>query len=340
MKQGGIMSKIIIGIHGLGNKPRHEILERWWRLSMEKGLAEIGNPLKLDNFKLVYWADILNETPIEPAEEEAFYQSFLNKEIPQAEETVPVRQAALDMLKKTFSKIILNDDLSINFSFITDAFVRRYFKELEVYYQKEVIGDQTTQYTISARDVIRQRLIDMLRLHEEDEVFLIAHSMGSLIAFDVLSFLVPDVKIHTFVTMGSPLGLPVIIHKIVSMNHQEAQLNHGLDTPPGIYKAWFNISDPDDRIALYNKLNPTYAANTMGIMVEDIVIRNHFYGLNEKNPHKSFGYLRTPSFASILGKFLEEPIQIAPPEMHPFFLRIVRGFNRLTTVFRTHQKTS
>ena len=40
---------------------------------------------------------------------------------------------------------------------------------------------------------------------------LIAHSMGSIIGFDVLTFLATDIKINTFITIGSPLGLPVII---------------------------------------------------------------------------------------------------------------------------------
>jgi len=31
-------SKIIIGIHGLGNKPPKTILEKWWRQAIEDGL--------------------------------------------------------------------------------------------------------------------------------------------------------------------------------------------------------------------------------------------------------------------------------------------------------------
>ena len=36
------MSKIIIGIHGLGNKSRKALLEEWWKASIEEGLINIG----------------------------------------------------------------------------------------------------------------------------------------------------------------------------------------------------------------------------------------------------------------------------------------------------------
>jgi len=32
------MANIIIGIHGLGNKPSRHFLEYWWKLAMEEGL--------------------------------------------------------------------------------------------------------------------------------------------------------------------------------------------------------------------------------------------------------------------------------------------------------------
>ena len=36
------MKKIIIGVHGLGNKPPADVLEKWWAASIQEGLAAIG----------------------------------------------------------------------------------------------------------------------------------------------------------------------------------------------------------------------------------------------------------------------------------------------------------
>ena len=40
--------------------------------------------------------------------------------------------------------------------------------------------------------------------------------MGSIVAYDVMTQYAPDVSIDTFVTIGSPLGLPIIKSKIVA----------------------------------------------------------------------------------------------------------------------------
>ena len=55
------MSKIIIGIHGLGNKPPHDTLHKWWLKSICEGLQKINKLDYTPDFALVYWADILND---------------------------------------------------------------------------------------------------------------------------------------------------------------------------------------------------------------------------------------------------------------------------------------
>jgi hypothetical protein len=62
------MSKIIIGIHGLGNKPPKDLCEKWWKKSLREGLNSIGRKYFNFNFELVYWADILHPTPLNPNE--------------------------------------------------------------------------------------------------------------------------------------------------------------------------------------------------------------------------------------------------------------------------------
>ena len=60
------MKKIIIGIHGLKNKPPRKILESWWKKSILEGFQNHGLP-KLDfQFELVYWADLEYSKSLDP----------------------------------------------------------------------------------------------------------------------------------------------------------------------------------------------------------------------------------------------------------------------------------
>lgn len=57
------MAKVIIGIHGLGNKPPGQLLEKWWKMSMIEGLKLNGHNKRLPRFELVYWADVIHSSP-------------------------------------------------------------------------------------------------------------------------------------------------------------------------------------------------------------------------------------------------------------------------------------
>ena len=59
------MSRIIIGIHGLGNKPSAPLLESWWRKAIHEGLHRIGKPHPFLKFELVYWAHHIYPKPLD-----------------------------------------------------------------------------------------------------------------------------------------------------------------------------------------------------------------------------------------------------------------------------------
>ena len=58
------MKQVIIGIHGLGNKPPKYLLKKWWKDSIKEGFNKNGFKNELPEFELVYWADILNQKPL------------------------------------------------------------------------------------------------------------------------------------------------------------------------------------------------------------------------------------------------------------------------------------
>ena len=64
------MSKVIIGIHGLGNKPPLHILKKWWEMSLEDGLKGINHPFPMNDFHLVYWANFIYSEPLDLQEKD------------------------------------------------------------------------------------------------------------------------------------------------------------------------------------------------------------------------------------------------------------------------------
>jgi len=303
------MSKIIIGIHGLGNKPPREILEKWWLQSICEGLTKIERFKFEPKFELVYWGDILNDKPLnrlikDPENPYYLDEPYSQSPIEMERKTHPTRKKFLGFLEEQMDKIFLNEDLSQNFEFLSDMIFKKYFKELEIYYAEQPdVNDASFK---SVKDIIRDRLVKVLTKHKDKKILLIAHSMGSIIAYDVCSLVAPKINVDTFVTMGSPLGIPIIVSKIA----EEIKIYHPetvkLRTPKNIISNWFNFSDVEDNVALNYNLSDDFESSESGIKVKDILVDNDYMINDNRNPHKSYGYLRAPQFSNMLADFLEK----------------------------------
>ncbi len=328
------MAKIIIGIHGLGNKPPADTLEKWWLKAIDEGLRNLSEPNhpKL-KFKMVYWADILHKKPLDEFITDKEDPYYLNEPYQAgSKDIVPedhtVRKKILDLLTKELNKVFLNEDFSINYSFITDAIVKKYFTDLDAYYTEDCNDENDMK--CSAKDKIRERLKNMILAHKNDQIFLIAHSMGSIIAFDVLSYLPKNIQINTFVTIGSPLGLPIIISKIAAelkQNHLEIKKP---EVPLSI-KQWYNFSDIEDKIAINYKLADDFMPNKYGVQIIDREIINDYKINNHRNPHKSYGYLRSPELSNLIYTFLKQKETVP-------LMRILQSLKKILSIIKYNFK--
>jgi hypothetical protein len=301
------MGKIIIGIHGLGNKPSKPLLEKWWELAMIEGLQSNNYKTVLPHFEMVYWADIIYDKPLDESEKDKNSPWFIEERYTKAPDNFHVesherRKKLIDFLRRQMNRIFLSDDLCLNYSFISDVIIKKYFKDLEIYYTENSTDENGN--VRMAYDVIRGRLFSKLEEHRNDDIMLISHSMGSIIGFDVLTFLATDIKINTFVTLGSPLGLPVVISKIAAEQKKRGKITNHMMAPPGITNNWSNFSDILDKVAFDYKLSDSFLSNNLGIKPVDFLVVNNYVMNGIPNPHKSFGYLRTPEFSNILNDFI------------------------------------
>ncbi len=163
--------------------------------------------------------------------------------------------------------------------------------------------------------------------------------MGSIVAFDVLSDLINVKPIDALVTIGSPLGVPVIVGRIFEEQKAKSAQLKKPSTPDNILNRWFNMSDVEDKVALDHTLNDDFTTNNVGVSAQDITVVNDYEINGELNPHKSFGYLRTPEMANIIHEFLITKRTDFVYQGYKLFAdKLKRGFNSAKDVFARREK--
>jgi len=177
------MTKVIIGIHGLGNKAPKHVLEKWWKEAILEGLSKSGKPYSDFKFEMVYWANVLYEKPLDEKctdKDSSFYLE--EKYTPSSgkinEEDHSFRRKVLDMLSTELESTFIDKDFSPKYTLVTDAIMNHWFKDLEDYYNEKFIP----AFNSNAKKIIRDRAVEIIKKYKDDEVFIVAHSMGSIIA--------------------------------------------------------------------------------------------------------------------------------------------------------------
>lgn len=302
------MANVIIGIHGLGNKPPKELLKKWWELSLKEGLKNNGYTASIPKFEMVYWADLLYDKPLDIEETDQKSPYFMEEKYIASDKLIPpedntTTRKLVDFLGEHLNRFLLNNDYTLNYSYLSDVLMGTYFKDLEQYYSNKPLPDD--EKGRSVKDLIHQRLLDVLLKYKNQDIMLISHSMGSIIAYDVLTFVASKVKIQDFVTMGSPLGVPIVLSKIAQEKLLRGITNTKMQTPERVTKNWFNFSDLYDRVAFNYALADDFSENSLGIAPLDFLVENNYESINGRNPHKSFGYLRTAEFSKTLYNYMQ-----------------------------------
>jgi hypothetical protein len=299
------LSKIVIGIHGLGNKPPKELLSKWWKEALLEGLRKNNSFIKDFSFEMVYWADILHKNPLDPNVMDKENPLYLNEPyIPESKsiskEELGFRQKALEYLEKYSKRNLVNGVLSLKIPSLTALFIHRHLRDLEEYYSEAYTLINNKKRLI--REAIINRLVEVLKKHNRKNIFLVAHSMGSIIAYHSLKYYAPEIKIEALATIGSPLGQEYVVTKI------QSETNSGdIDKfilPDNIRLGWYNFADVEDQVAVNHDLNKIYTENSRGISIKDVLVHNYYKNSETRNPHKSYGYLRTPEFSEVLNSFL------------------------------------
>lgn len=301
------MSGIIICIHGLRNKPEEKLLSNWWKRSIIDGLTINGCSTKDFKFKLVYWANYLHQEPLRVDEKDRKSPLYIeNPYLPFSGYTHHKaglrKQHWLDNLEEKMDNILFDHPNADRFNWLEDKVICHLFPELYNYYY---YPDENLK---SIKKILREKLFKTIKKHRRKKIMLISHSMGSIIAYDVLAGLCSTRRtpVHTFITIGSPLGLPVIMKKIGAEHYRELNEYRQLPTPETIRNKWYNFSDLEDKIAINYDLGDDYTENSGSVKPVDVIVQNMYINNGKRNPHSIYGYLRTRELASAVCQFLTE----------------------------------
>lgn len=302
--------KIIIGIHGLGNKPAKWLLKKWWKQSIYQGLKSAGYPRPFIKFKLVYWANHIYPKALNPLITDKKHALYLEDPYTRCKTSSAqirfkkLKIKFLEKLENILDNIFFKKQSIVNLDLIADVLLKHFFRDLYLYYHQEEVTDKKTGLTV--KQAIRKELEKILTKYQNKQILLIAHSMGSIIAYDVLTHTRPRIKVQVLMTIGSPLGLPVIMKKAFQELKQNYSKNKRLPVPDTVTRHWYNLSDLDDRVSINYNLADDYKTNSRQVRPVDLQVINSYRYKDIINPHKSYGYLQTPEAAKIIHEFLGE----------------------------------
>jgi hypothetical protein len=150
-----------------------------------------------------------------------------------------------------------------------------------------LLRDANAYFFEGSAGPIRERVRRVLD-DSDTPAILIGHSLGSVVAYDVLSD--PPGRprdVPLFVTVGSPLGIDAVKELV----HQPPVV------PPGV-AAWLNASDPLDVVAADPEIRDDYGGSGQ---IRDLGVFNPAWF-----PHDLAGYLSTPEIREAVARRLAD----------------------------------
>ncbi|MFD7132308.1 serine peptidase [Streptomyces sp. NPDC059894] len=102
---------------------------------------------------------------------------------------------------------------------------------------------EVARYFDGGRDAVRERVREALLRHRPEVV--VAHSLGSVVAYEVLHGLGDELDVRLLLTLGSPLALPhAVFHRL------DPAPEGGVGARPATVRRWVNVADVGDFVAV------------------------------------------------------------------------------------------
>ncbi len=291
----------IIYVHGMKPKPRpadHRAM--LWRCLLDGvrrvdvGVAEqmAGNP---GMFALVAWSGLLYDQQVSIEPDVPGVERLLDLPGPEHDD---IREAMHWHKRIGQFVYLLSDAFPVLIDLVANPNMKATLQDARRYFRND--------NGVATR--IRQRVADELIAATDagQRVMLVGHSLGSVIAYDALWELSrrrnSDVRIDQFLTIGSPLGLKFVQHRMLG------SAERGAPRYPDNIRTWRNLSAIGDMTALDQRMAKDFAPMQNDGLVEsisdDIDLINYFRGPDGLNVHKCYGYMANAKTGAVLTEWL------------------------------------
>lgn len=185
---------------------------------------------------------------------------------------------------------------------LSDAFMRRASEDMVAYLTERTVGSE-----------IRTRLQEPLRraLRCGEDVCLVAHSMGCMVAYDVLWKFsrmseyreLRGARVPLWLTLGNPLGEPGVQRNLYDAHEPEHSRY-----PEDIVETWVNMAAHDDFIAHDGDVADDFREMKRRGHVKRILDRPRIHtfwrGGAGHNPHKLYAYLDHPAVGAEIAAWI------------------------------------
>lgn len=174
-----------------------------------------------------------------------------------------------------------------------------------------------TDYAEKVRVRVRTKLCEMF--DRGDQILLLTHGMGCIVAYEVLWQLshdaefrekYRDAKVDAWLTLGAPLGDNHIRKKLLGAKYESPER-----FPTNVI-TWHNVAAEDDYTCHDNTLADDFKrmmADRLVSAVHDYHVYNLAVRYGKSNPHSSVGYYIHPRVAKIVVDWIQAGrIQEAP----------------------------
>lgn len=256
-------------VHGAGKQTSAEELMRAWRWALAEDGGIVLGP---DDVSMVYWADLFGD------EVESLDAMFAMGDL-----EMTLYDSWRDRLSRWASRLKrdLEREITRKLNDLEDLTMR-----LFVYQMHSYLLDQN-----GVQQDVRDRFLQ--HLNERQPRVVVAHSMGSVIAYDCFKR-VPDCPtVPEFLTFGSPLGFPTI------QRHMKPHWTPQDGYPRPTVGRWTNVFDLLDPVTVSDKgLAEDYRVDGAEVVLD------HQQSNEGANRHEALDYLKGAPFRAALERGL------------------------------------
>lgn len=307
-------AKTVVYIHGIGNKPPAEVLRGQWDMAL------FGRNMG-ERTRMAYWVDRERYPTPEPgtrndrdqgptinlAEQRVI--SALGVHAPRKE----LRQLASEIAQTPREEQLLQDilkEMGADRPSAGGTRKRGLLDEINEALLRLVsaalLEDVHDFFFVPARREAMERSLRERLLAGGGPFVVVAHSQGSMIAYEVLRKMDPKVcDVALFVTIGSPLGL-FAVRSMFKQRLKKKKLPF-----PACVRHWHNVADRADPVALDGDLR-----DDIDIKAGDTRFSNVWHaGANlesPRTPHSASGYLSNPALRArvrqAVGTGFDQPV--------------------------------